>query len=70
MPTGSSVQPLNDLGLIRTQMGDAVEAMDLFDQARIISERTGHRWLGPVMTNLADVHCKQRPDLQRPQSRR
>ena len=53
------VYPLSSLALIRAHEGDHDEAVDLLERALAIGEASGHRWLGPVLTNLADLKCKR-----------
>ena len=49
--------PLTSLALARLAQGDPEEARSLLEEALAVAEITGHRMLGPMLTNLADIDC-------------
>lgn len=51
---------LNNLALVRMAQADFAEAARLWSEALPIAEASAHRMLGPILTGLADVQCKDR----------
>lgn len=56
---GDLVYPLNNLALVRAARGDRDEAVSLLEEALPIARSNHHRWLGPVLNNIADLYCRE-----------
>lgn len=50
--------PLYNLAYVRYARGDAAEARQLLDEALPIAAKSRHRMYGPILSTLADLHCR------------
>ena len=51
--------PLNNLGYVLAAQGHGADAEPLYLEALQIAEASGHRMLGPILANLADLRCAE-----------